>query len=34
LTDDRNPADVWAEEINLQARRELHALFASSGLSW
>ncbi|MGH7727122.1 MAG: fused MFS/spermidine synthase [Candidatus Eiseniibacteriota bacterium] len=34
LTDDRNPADVWAEEINRQARRELHALFASSGLSW
>lgn len=28
LTDDLNPVDLWAEEINLVARRELHELFA------
>ena len=28
LTDDLNPVDIWAEEINRVARRELHALFA------
>jgi predicted membrane-bound spermidine synthase len=25
LTDELNPVDVWAEEINLEARRELHS---------
>jgi spermidine synthase len=28
LTDDLNPVDVWAEQINRVARRELHELFA------
>lgn len=28
LTDDLNPVDIWADEINLVARRELHELFA------
>ncbi len=34
LTDDRNPVDVWAEEINRVARRELHRYFGETGLSW
>lgn len=34
LTDDRNPADLWAEGINLAARRELHAFFGLRGGSW
>ncbi len=34
LTDDLNPVDVWAEEINLAARRDLHRYFEPSGLSW
>jgi len=25
ITDDRNPADLWSEEVNLAARRDLHA---------
>jgi spermidine synthase len=29
LTDDRNPVDLWAERINLVARRKLHELFAA-----
>jgi spermidine synthase len=28
LTDDLNPVDLWAEEINRVARKELHELFA------
>jgi spermidine synthase len=34
LTDDLNPVDIWAEAINLIARRDLHRYFAESGLSW
>jgi spermidine synthase len=34
LTDDLNPADVWAERINLAARRDLHALFGHDTPSW
>uniref|UniRef100_A0A832MLK8 PABS domain-containing protein n=1 Tax=Eiseniibacteriota bacterium TaxID=2212470 RepID=A0A832MLK8_UNCEI len=30
LTDDRSPVDVWAEDINRVARRELHAFFADT----
>ncbi len=28
LTDDLNPVDLWAEDVNRVARRELHQLFA------
>ena len=34
LTDERNPVDVWAEQINRIARRELHTYFEDSALSW
>jgi hypothetical protein len=34
LTDDRNPVDLWAEEINLVARRDLHHFFAGKATSW
>ncbi len=34
LTDDMNPVDLWAETINLAARRNLHRYFEASGLSW
>jgi spermidine synthase len=34
LTDDLNPIDLRAEEINLAARRELHQYFGSQGRSW
>ncbi|MGH7494039.1 MAG: spermidine synthase [bacterium] len=34
LTDDLNPVDVWAEAINLKARRNLHDYFQKSGRSW
>jgi spermidine synthase len=34
LTDDLNPVDLWAEAINLTARRNLHRYFEESGLSW
>jgi spermidine synthase len=34
LTDDLNPVDIWAEAINLVARRDLHRYFEESGLSW
>jgi spermidine synthase len=34
LTDDLNPVDLWAEAINLVARRDLHWYFEESGLSW
>jgi hypothetical protein len=27
LTDDRNPAELWGERINLAARQELHRFF-------
>ncbi len=31
LTDDRNPVDLWSEEINRVARHELHAQLGSDG---
>ena len=34
LTDDRNPVDLWGEEINLAARRGLHEFFDPEDLSW
>ena len=34
LTDDLNPVDVWAERINLAARRELHQVFGPDTPSW
>lgn len=34
LTDDLNPVDLWAERINLVARKNLHEYFGSDGLSW
>jgi spermidine synthase len=34
LTDDLNPSDLWAERINLVARRELHDFFGKSIASW
>lgn len=34
LTDDLNPVDLWSEEINLEARRVLHADPDWYGLGW
>ena len=34
LDDDGSPVDLWAEEINRAARKELHAFFETDGLSW
>jgi spermidine synthase len=34
LTDDLNPVDLWAEEINLVARRELHKFFGDKAPTW
>ena len=34
LTDDLNPLDLWSEQINLVARKDLHNFFKKSGLSW
>jgi predicted membrane-bound spermidine synthase len=34
LTDDLSPVDIWAEEINLQARRELHRDYDWKQLSY
>lgn len=34
LTDDLNPVDIWAERINLVARKNLHDFFGSKGLDW
>lgn len=34
LTDDRNPVDVWAEAINLDAREDLHEYFGNQGIDW
>lgn len=34
LTDERNPVDVWAERVNLVARRELHEFFREHGIGW
>jgi len=33
LTDDLSPVDLWAEEVNRVARRDLHRMFAAGG-SW
>ena len=33
LTDDLNPVDLWSEEINFIARKDLHSYF-ERGLSW
>jgi len=34
LTDDLNPVDLWSEEINRVAQKDLHHYFAESGQSW
>ena len=34
LTDDLNPSDLWAERINLAARRDLHGFFGNTIASW
>lgn len=34
LTDDLNPIDVWAERVNREARKNLHAYFAVKGIAW
>jgi spermidine synthase len=34
LTDELNPIDVWAERVNLVARKQLHDLFKERGISW
>lgn len=34
LTDDLNPVDIWSEQINLVARRELHEFFRDQAVSW
>lgn len=34
VTDDWNPADLWAEEINLEMRKGLHEYFGGTGLAW
>jgi spermidine synthase len=34
LTDDRNPVDLWAERINLAARKSLHQYFETEGVGW
>ncbi len=34
LTDDLNPVDIWAERINLQARKELHEMLGAKSFLW
>jgi spermidine synthase len=34
LTDDLNRADLWAEAINVRERKDLHEIFARTGVSW
>jgi spermidine synthase len=34
LTDDLNPVDLWAEEINREARGDLHRFFGAKAPSW
>ena len=34
LTDDLNPADLWAEQINRVARKELHSYFRERAVIW
>lgn len=34
LTDDLNPIDLWAERVNLAARKQLHAFLDKHGVAW
>ena len=34
LTDDRNPVDLWTEEINLVERRKLNEYFKDFDVLW
>jgi len=34
FTDDRSPVEVWSEQINLEARRDLHEFFGEEGRVW
>ena len=34
LTDDRNPVGIWAERINLRARKELHEMLGDKSFLW
>jgi len=34
LTDDLNPIDIWAERVNREARKNLHAFFNEEGVTW
>lgn len=34
LTDDLNPIDTWAEDVNFAARKDLHKYFAGTAASW
>jgi hypothetical protein len=34
LTDDLNPVDIWAERINLAARKSLHQYWSQRGFEW
>ena len=34
LTDDRNPVGIWAERINLRARKELHVMLGDKSFLW
>ena len=34
LTDDRNPIDVWSEDINYASRKSLHSYFSDVKNSW
>ena len=34
LTDELNPVDIWAERVNLAARKDIHAKFAQTGIGW
>jgi spermidine synthase len=34
LTDDHNPIGIWAERINLVARKDIHEYFGAHGIEW
>jgi spermidine synthase len=34
LTDDRNYVDLWSDAVNVRERKELHEMFAKTGVSW
>lgn len=34
LTDDLNPVGLWAERVNLVARKNLHSFFKKRGIGW